>query len=257
MQNVSEPAIAPGRDTTAAADPARALVRLEGLKFRWPGADDDVLDIPELQVREGERIFLRGASGSGKTTLLSLLGGVIQPKEGSIKVMETELSALNASRRDSFRADNIGFIFQMFNLIPYLSLVDNVTLSCRFSKARRQRVSARGVSLTQEAERLLSHLRLDVGKLGRRPVTDLSVGQQQRVAVARALIGSPGLIIADEPTSALDADARVAFIELLFQEVAASGSTLVFVSHDPALQDLFDRTVSLAEINRAYQPPES
>jgi putative ABC transport system ATP-binding protein len=139
----------------------------------------------------------------------------------------------------------------MFNPIPYLSVVENVTLPCRFSRLRRERALARSGTLEQEALRLLGHLDLADPALVGRAVTTLSVGQQQRVAAARALMGSPEMLIADEPTSALDPDRREAFTRLLFDECRAAGSTLIFVSHDAALEGLFDRTLRLAGLNRA------
>ena len=229
---------------------SKPLLSMQEVRFSWPGHSQPVLDIAAFTLAPGERVFLQGVSGSGKTTLLSLLGGVITPQQGSIRILDTELTRLSHGRRDRFRADHVGFVFQQFNLIPYLSLIDNVTLPCRFSHQRRDKVLARGSSLEEEAQRLLAHLGLDLHQLGQRKVTDLSVGQQQRVAVARALIGNPALIIADEPTSALDAGARFAFLDLLFREVENSGATLLFVSHDPALQERFQRTVQLTEINR-------
>ncbi|WP_094706026.1 ABC transporter ATP-binding protein [Hahella sp. CCB-MM4] len=227
------------------------LVSLRNVRFNWPGQEHDVLNIEEFFLREGERVFLQGASGSGKTTLLSLLGGVISPQSGTIRILDKDVTGMGHAARDKFRADHIGFVFQQFNLIPYLSLVDNVTLPCRFSRLRRDRAVSKAATVDAEAGRLLEHLGLDVSVLGSRPVTDLSVGQQQRVAVARALIGSPELIIADEPTSALDVEARFAFLDLLFREVKESGATLLFVSHDPALQSRFERSVRLSEINSA------
>lgn len=226
-------------------------IALTDAVFRWRPALPPVLDVPCLAVDEGEKLLIQGPSGSGKTTLLSLIGGITVPDSGTVEVLGTPLNELAAARRDTFRADSIGFVFQMFNLVPYLSLVENVTLPCRFSAVRRRRAVEAGASLAAEAERLLGRLELDVAELSGRPVTELSTGQQQRVAVARALIGAPPLIVADEPTSALDADARHAFLDLLFQEVGAAHATLVFVSHDPDLGSRFDRTVALAEINRA------
>ncbi|MCB1725697.1 MAG: ABC transporter ATP-binding protein [Gammaproteobacteria bacterium] len=196
-------------------------------------------------------MFLHGPSGSGKTTLLSLIGGVLRADAGTLRVLGHDLSALSGPRRDRFRADHIGFIFQMFNLIPYLSVVENVILPCRFSRQRRARALRGSQSLETEALRLLGHLDMADPALLRRPVTSLSVGQQQRVAAARALIGAPELLIADEPTSSLDAGRREAFIRLLFDECRQAGSTLVFVSHDAALEPLFDRTVRLSSVNRA------
>ena len=210
-----------------------------------------MLDIPELVIERGSRVFVRGASGSGKTTLLSLIGAVVRPDAGSVRVDGVSLDALRGGARDTFRADRIGFVFQMFNLLPFLGLVDNVLLPCRFSAARRDRASADGGSPETEARRLLAALGLDVDALATRSVARLSVGQQQRVAAARALIGRPSIVVADEPTSALDADARHDFLALLFDEVAAAGATLVFVSHDRALESGFDRVVDLASVNAA------
>ena len=225
------------------------LIAIDSLRYRWPGAGNDVLDIPSLQVRAGELVFIRGPSGSGKSTLLSLLAGVTTASAGTVRVMDRALEGLRSVQRDHFRADHIGYIFQMFNLIPYLSVIDNVVLPCRFSAKRRAKASARG-GLEAEARRLLGHLDMDHPDLLGRPVTALSVGQQQRVAAARALMGSPELLIADEPTSSLDADRREAFVKLLFDECRAAASTLVFVSHDGGLEHLFDRTINLAEVNR-------
>lgn len=227
------------------------IIAINDLEFRWRPDHTPVLVIDSLTVSRGERVFIKGASGSGKSTLLSLLGGVTIPQHGSVEVLGQSLQTLGGAARDAFRADHIGFMFQMFNLLPYLSTVENVTLPCRFSRRRRARVLERAPGLVEEALRLLEHLDLGDRETLSRPVTELSVGQQQRVAVARALIGSPELVIADEPTSALDWDRREAFLRLLEQECAEQGITLVFVSHDPSLESLFDRTVTLADINRA------
>lgn len=226
------------------------MINVSDLRFRWQQQGPLILDIPAFRIEKGERVFLKGPSGSGKTTLLNLLGGVAVPGSGKVTILDTEISALGGVRRDAFRADHIGFIFQMFNLVPYLSLIDNVTLPCGFSKIRRQRALERSATLEQEARRILQHMKLDVDELASRPVARLSMGQQQRVAAARSLIGSPELIIADEPTSSLDADVRASFINLLFHEVRESGSSLLFVSHDASLENVFDRAIPLADINR-------
>lgn len=229
------------------------VIELEDIHYAWPG-QPTLLSIERLQLLAGERVFLKGPSGSGKTTLLGLLGGVYLPDSGCIRLLGQDMATLSASARDHFRADHSGYIFQMFNLLPYLSLVDNVVLPCRFSRLRRQRAEQRHGSLQQAALTLLGHLGLSDPALLQRPVTQLSIGQQQRVASARALIGSPELVIADEPTSALDADSREAFLQLLFAECAEAGSSLLFVSHDASLERLFDRSLPLLQINRAAQP---
>lgn len=227
-----------------------AVVDLSGVRFFW-SADTPVVDIESLQVGRGERVFLRGPSGSGKSTLLSLIAGVIMPDQGTVEILGRDLATLGAAARDGFRADHIGFIFQMFNLIPYLSVVENVTLPCGFSRYRRARALRAAPSVEAEAQRLLAQLGIGHRQLLRRPVTELSVGQQQRVAAARALIGAPELIIADEPTSALDADRRAAFLELLFRECAQEQAALLFVSHDASLALAFDREIDFAQLNRA------
>jgi putative ABC transport system ATP-binding protein len=226
-----------------------SLVDLAGVRFSWTGAPPMVIDIKTLRVARGERVFLRGPSGSGKSTLLSLLAGVVTPKEGSVRVLGREIGVLGSAKRDRFRADHIGFIFQMFNLIPYLSVIENVRLPCGFSERRRAHAVRSGGSVEGESVRLLEHLDMAAAGVLRRPVTELSVGQQQRVAAARALIGAPELVIADEPTSSLDADRRAAFIDLLFDECVRAQAALIFVSHDAGLAPLFDRSVEFGEIN--------
>ena len=231
-----------------------ALLELHDLGFAWPG-QAELLDIPHFALQSGESLFLKGPSGSGKTTLLGLLGGVQKAGRGSIRLLGTELGSLGAGARDRFRVDHTGYIFQQFNLLPFLSVRENVELPCHFSKSRAGRARQRHGSIDQAAATLLEHLGLKPELLERR-ADALSIGQQQRVAAARALIGQPELVIADEPTSALDADSREAFIRLLFAECREAGSSLLFVSHDQSLAPLFDRNLSLTELNRAAQPQE-
>lgn len=221
-------------------------IDLQEVEFAWKG-QEPLLAIQRFSVARGERVFLKGPSGSGKSTLLGLIGGVLTPRTGTVSVIGTSLKSLNASGRDRFRGEHIGFIFQMFNLIPYLSVQENVLLPLQFSAARRRRIV--DAAPHDEALRLLTALGLAGVELLGRQVTHLSIGQQQRVAAARALIGRPDLVVADEPTSALDADTRAGFLELLMRECRASGATLLFVSHDAALGSQFDRTLSLSEIN--------
>jgi putative ABC transport system ATP-binding protein len=225
-----------------------AIIEIRDLEFTWPRQATACLTIAELTVNAGERIFIHGPSGSGKSTLLGLLGGVLVPQRGTIRVLGADLSRMRPALRDRFRSDHVGFIFQLFNLVPYLSVIDNVMLSCRFSARRRaQAVAAR--SLAEEAQRLLSHLDIEPALLTR-PVTELSVGQQQRVAAARALLGRPEIVVADEPTSALDADRQSAFLQLLLQECDEAGATLLFVSHDRRLASQFSREIALPSLNR-------
>ncbi|MCG7904382.1 MAG: ABC transporter ATP-binding protein [Candidatus Thiodiazotropha lotti] len=231
--------------------PQTAAILLKDLRFGWRKNLPEVLHIADLEVPRGERIFIGGASGSGKSTLLALLAGVNLPTRGEVTVLGETINRLSGARRDHFRSDHIGFVFQLFNLIPYLSVLENVTLPCRFSQLRKQKATESSGDLHAEAMRLLTHLDMAHESLIHRPVTELSVGQQQRVATARALIGAPEIIIADEPTSALDSDMRQAFLRLLFQECDESGSTLLFVSHDRQLASLFERHIALDELNQA------
>lgn len=223
----------------------RKVLEIKGLKFKWPGARDNIVDIEDLSVNQGELLFLKGPSGSGKSTLLNLIAGVLTPNSGEISMLGTDFSKLSLSEKDRFRGNHMGFIFQMFNLIPYLSAIENVELPCRFSKIKSSKALSQSKSLKIEAERLLSELKLDTNLLKDKNVTQLSIGQQQRVAVARALMGQPEIILADEPTSALDADTRDSFLALLFKECQKFGITLIFVSHDQSLGKMFNREISL------------
>ncbi|MBK8068933.1 MAG: ABC transporter ATP-binding protein [Rhodanobacteraceae bacterium] len=223
------------------------LLSITDLCFGWDPARP-LLRIDALELAAGERLFLRGPSGSGKSTLLSLIAGVLLPQRGSIRLDGTALERLRPAARDHLRADHIGFVFQQFNLLPYLDAVDNVLLPLGFSRRRAARVVGDPAA---HARALLQRLDLDPQALAGRPAAELSVGQQQRVAAARALIGGPELVIADEPTSALDSDARDAFLGLLFEECRRAGAALLFVSHDRSLQARFDRVLDLPAINQA------
>ena len=172
------------------------------------------------------------------------------PGEGKVSILGQDLTGLKGAARDRIRADHVGFIFQQFNLVPYLSVVDNVCLPCRYSRRRLTRAREADGSAEESAARLLSALGIDE-RLRLRKSTDLSVGQQQRVAAARALIGRPELIVADEPTSSLDAGRRSEFISLLLSECGRSNSTVVFVSHDASLATNFDVSIDLQVLNAA------
>lgn len=224
-----------------------SAVLLEDLTFRYPSAQHPTLDIERFEVSAGERVFVHGPSGCGKSTLLGLVGGVLTGYSGRIRVLGTDLGALSGGERDRFRGAHMGFVFQMFNLLPYLGVIDNIALPCHLSRQRRARLN--GVSPERAAADLASNLGL-TDMLTQR-VADLSVGQQQRVAAARALIARPSLVIADEPTSALDADHRHGFVDLLLRVCESADATLIFVSHDHALAPRFHRSVSLPALNRS------
>ena len=225
------------------------VLEISDLRFGW-NAETTLLEINEFKVAKGESVFLKGPSGSGKSTLLGLIGGVLSPQRGSIEVSGQPMSSMPSSRRDQLRADFLGIIFQQFNLLPYLSVLGNITLPCRFSARRRKASINAHTSPANEAKTLVEALGLPLETLNQ-PVAKLSVGQQQRVAVARALIGGPQLIIADEPTSALDHNNRDRFIELLNEQRSTFGSSLLFVSHDSALAKHFDSAIELDAINKA------
>ena len=224
------------------------MIDLQDLRFAWDRAGPEVLRIPALHVAAGETVFLHGPSGCGKSTLLGLMAGVLLPTAGRAALLGRSWAELSGPARDRLRADHVGYLFQQFNLLPYLSVLDNVRLPCRFSARRAQRAG----DVTARAQELLAAMELPPDHWNRR-ADALSVGQQQRVAAARALIGGPELVIADEPTSALDAALRDGFMALLLRQCAAAGSTLVFVSHDERLAAPFARRLSLPELNEALR----
>lgn len=219
----------------------KPLISIDHLRFSWPKQTTPCLIIDEWSVHAEQRVFLYGPSGSGKSTLLNLLAGILLPQHGTIAIDGNRLSELKANQRDRFRANNMGIIFQQFNLVPYLNITDNIRLSSHFA----------GMDFDpQRLQELTSRLGLS-SQLLHHKANELSVGQQQRVAVARALYHQPTLIIADEPTSALDSEARDGFIELLLSESARCKSAVVFVSHDKSLARYFDSQINLDDLNQA------
>ena len=226
--------------------PPSPCIQLRNLEFAW-ASGPPVLLIRSFSIQQGERLFLQGPSGSGKSTLLGVIAGVFAPTGGEAVVLGQPFHKMSSAARDRVRADAMGVIFQQFNLVPYLNLVDNVLLPCRFSHARAERVGATEAARTDKARDLLRRLGLEAEARTNRPAAELSVGQQQRVAAARALIGSPALIIADEPTSALDGQTREVFIETLLSE--ARDAAVLFVSHDASLSRHFDRLTAMEKIN--------
>lgn len=228
------------------AEAASDAVRLRGVEYEWNARDAFGLSIDKFDVPRGERLLLLGPSGSGKSTLLGLLTGIALAQAGSLEILGLRLDKLSGSGRDRFRAEHFGIIFQMFNLLPYGTVIDNVLLPLSFAPERRARTTAAG-GAASEARRLLSALGLPA-EIGQQTAATLSVGQQQRVATARALIGSPEIIVADEPTSALDEDRQQDFLDLLLNQVDATKATLIMVSHDRRLARHFTRVVQLTDI---------
>lgn len=194
-------------------------------------------------MKAGETVLLLGESGSGKSTLLSLICGTILADEGTVAVNGVDLKSLHSWSRDSFRAEQIGVIFQQFNLLPFATVLDNIMLPLRFAPNRRSKFSNPALG----AAEICKALGLPEGILSLK-AANLSVGQQQRVAVARALIGKPPILIADEPTSSLDETSQNQFLDMMFDQVHAQGATLLMVSHDPRLANRFDRVARIPEI---------
>ncbi|MEP3055706.1 ABC transporter ATP-binding protein [Ascidiaceihabitans sp.] len=222
-----------------------AILSLKDVRYAWPGRASFALDIPDFTLAASESVLLLGESGSGKSTLLSLICGTITADAGTVTVAGTDIASMSAGQRDQFRAEHIGLIFQQFNLLPYARVLDNVLLPLRFAPLRR----ARARVPRETASQLCSSLGLPADAIAAHAGM-LSVGQQQRVAAARALIGAPPLIVADEPTSALDAATQTTFLDLLFAQVQTSGGTLLMVSHDARLAPHFDRVVHMSDITR-------
>ncbi len=213
-------------------------VRLKGLRFDWKQRGPGLLEIDEFCIGRGETVFLYGPSGSGKTTLLNLLAGVLLPRQGRVEILDQDITRLRPYRRDLFRARHIGVIFQQLNLIPYLDVLENVLIATHFAKLDRDNAHT-------HANELLETLGMQQQR-HERP-TELSIGQQQRVAVARALVTAPEILIADEPTSALDSDNREIFMQHMLEMAAEKDTTVVFVSHDRGLQQYFDRHLDIGE----------
>jgi putative ABC transport system ATP-binding protein len=229
---------------TAYTDLRIPALELKSFEFSWPG-QSPLLVIPQLKLERGQHLFVYGESGSGKTTLLNILAGIYPCQQGDIVVAGQSMSALSASKRDQLRATSIGVVFQQLNLIPYLSVLQNVLLVSAFAKKVPQ--------AQQRARYLLQKLDL-APSLWHAPAHQLSVGQQQRVAIARALLTRPALLIADEPTSALDHKHRDAFMQLMLTEAQLCETTVIFVSHDTALRTYFNFELDIEQLSKGVQP---
>ncbi|WP_333608140.1 ABC transporter ATP-binding protein [Arsukibacterium sp.] len=225
--------------------PKIPAIELKQLLFYYQ-AGSWQLSVPSLTLASGQHLFIRGASGSGKTTLLNLLAGITKPVAGEIWLNGTALHTLSAGKRDQLRASQVGVVFQQLNLISYLSVLDNVLLSSHF--AGQATVDAR-----LRAEALLTRLGL-AKALWQASASQLSVGQQQRVAIARALLPQPAILIADEPTSALDSDNRDAFMQVMLSEADRCHTTVIFVSHDSALQGYFKQKLDMQQLAEGVKP---
>ena len=216
------------------------VIQLDNLCHHYKQQKVPSLVIPHWQVEQNQQVFLHGDSGSGKSTLLNLLSGVLTPTSGSIQILAQHLETMSNSQRDRFRAQNIGVVFQTFNLVPYLSVLKNIELAVYFAKGDKQH-------LTAKIEQLLNKLNLSLDLL-HKPVNQLSIGQQQRVAIVRALINKPQLLLVDEPTSALDASARDAFLSVLVEMSKEHNTSMVFVSHDKSIENYFSSSVEIESL---------
>ena len=214
------------------------MIEIEGLSFRYPGGGF-VLDIPGFRVESGEKLAVIGPSGSGKTTLLNLIAGMNPPDRGTVQVGDTQVSALDDTRRRDFRIRHLGMVFQDFELLDYLNVLDNILHPYRITRALRLDAGVRRRAMAL-AERMGIEDKL------KRHADDLSQGEKQRVAICRALLPGPRLLLADEATGNLDPDNKTLILDLLFDSVDAHGATLLAVTHDHELLPRFDRVVDFA-----------
>lgn len=220
------------------------IISINDITYTWMGDNNPTLKIDSLEINRGEKVLIKGRSGSGKSTLLSLLSGIQVVDSGDLSIKGRCLKTMKPEERDVFRGDHIGYIFQQFNLLPYLSVSENILSPLIFSEHKKDKEKS---DKKKRVQTLLNHLSLNVDM--DKSVQSLSIGQQQRVAAARALIGEPELIIADEPTSALDRVTATDLIKHLFKECERLETTLIFVSHDDSLDSLFPRIIQLEELN--------
>ncbi len=222
-------------------------ITFQSVTFSYPSSPSkQIIDIDSWSVADSEKVFLHGPSGCGKSTLLNLISGLLKPQSGDVKLLGKSLNLLSRSQKDAFRANNVGYVFQQFNLIPFLDVIENISLASHFATKKSKQL------LIKQSHELLNTLDIKEA-LWYKPVNQLSIGQQQRIAIARALINKPKILIADEPTSALDQANRSRFMSLLIALCAQHRMTLIFVSHDMSLSQHFDRVQALPAINAALK----
>nr|WP_317618959.1 MULTISPECIES: ABC transporter ATP-binding protein [unclassified Laspinema] len=240
MGNLSTQVIAPSLVAPTAAPTTMGAIKARGVKMVFESGSEEfhALKGVDLEVRPGDIQLLMGPSGSGKTTLLSILAGMLTPTAGTVKLLGEEITWMSRAELSRFRRDNIGFIFQGFNLFPALTAAENVEVALNLK-------GIRGRHAHLEAQHLLEQVGL--GEKVHQLPRDLSGGQKQRVAIARALAGHPQLIMADEPTAALDSHSGHAVIELLRRLAKEGGSTVLMVTHDPRILDVADRILYLED----------
>ncbi|MFK0571693.1 ATP-binding cassette domain-containing protein [Endozoicomonas sp.] len=215
--------------------------------------ETEILKIPELTINTGETVCIQGGNGTGKTALLRTLMGLTRFSSGEVLVLGNDLSMIKPSLLERLRADAIGFVFQHYRLVPYLSALDNILLPCYFSPKRKEEAEKRSDTAVNDAIRIIRKLSLkDPSRLSKN-ISNYSAGQQQRFAIARALIGKPELVLADEPVSAMDSHGKKAVYRILQDECRANGSTLICTTHDESGIDGFDRYLEMETLNLARE----
>jgi len=219
------------------------IIEVKNLTFAWPTCKP-LFNQFNLEIERHQKTYIAGASGSGKSTLLNLLAGVLDTAQGEIWFNGHAFHQLSRSQKDKIRGQEMGFIFQQFNLIPYLSTLDNIILPLNLFQSRKKAALELFESMQDAAVYLMERLSLP-SQLLRQPVYQLSVGQQQRVAAARAFIGNPKIVIADEPSSALDWENQAQFLKLFLELGQSQNITLLLVSHDERLAPHFDQRINL------------
>jgi len=218
------------------------LISVENLKYSLGDNIKFRLNIKKFILNKSDSILIYGESGAGKSTFLNLLSGTLNPQEGSINILGTNIAETSSSIKDKIRGDHFGIVFQTFNLLPYITVKNNILLGKAYSNRKQS------ISNNDEVKTLMDNLSLNYKELIDRKAYELSIGQQQRVAVARALIGKPEIIIADEPTSALDKDNQNEFINLLFKSLDENEQGLIMVSHDQKVSNKFKTVKNITEI---------
>jgi putative ABC transport system ATP-binding protein len=224
-----------------------AAIRAVDLAFAWPKQKPLYTNV-SFELYAGQKLLITGPSGSGKSTLLNLLAGVVEPSSGSIWIHGENIHGLSGSAKDQLRGEQMGFIFQQFNLLPYLSVRDNILLPAHLFAKRQAAALTQFGSLDHALRYYMSHLGLSTD-LENQAAHRLSIGQQQRVAAARAFMGKPSIVIADEPTSALDEANQTQLLKLFFALANEQQTALLMVSHDPRLSPYFDRQLQLTEVS--------